>query len=517
MAHDYLIGVDLGTSVVKTTLFDRTGVALADATQPAALHQPAPGMAEQDGEDFVRAALATIREVVEKAGAAAGDVAAIAFDGQMAGAIGIDRDWNALTPWYPSALDARYQPYLARMQAIAGERLVALTGSQPFTAPRMLWWREEQPDLYRRIDKVLILANFVAGRLAGLQAADAFIDPSYLTWIGLGDTGRRAWSPELAELFDLPLDKLPRIVPATSIIGHLTAETGSQCGLDAGVPLVAGAGDQVAGCLGAGLVESGQLVEVAGTFPVLATCLDRFLADTRFGMLQPLAGPLGDDQWYPMMYIGGGGLTHRWFLDQFKSEGLDTYQALDEQAAAIPPGAEGLLFIPHLVGRSCPPDPNVRGAWIGFTWTHTRAHFYRAILESIAYDFAEALQVVRSYFPDAAFSEVRVIGGGARSEVWNQIKADVLGLPYVRLRREDVAALGCALMAGHAVGIYPDLAASARQLSPTLGRVKPRADLHAHYQPYVTAYRSSFDYLRPLYSQLTPLAANRLSAEEVQR
>lgn len=517
MAHDYLIGVDLGTSVVKTTLFDRTGVALADAVRPAPLHQPAPGVAEQQGEHFVGAALATIREVGEKAGVAAGDVAAIAFDGQMAGAIGIDRDWNALTPWYPSALDARYQPYQARMKEMAGARLVALTGSLPFTAPRMMWWRDEQPDLYRRIDKVLILANFVAGRLAGLRAADAFIDPSYLTWIGLSDTGRRAWSPELAELFDLPLDKLPRIVPATSIIGYLTAEAGRECGLAAGVPLVAGAGDQVAGCLGAGLVESGQLVEVAGTFPVLATCLDRFLADSRFGMLQPLAGPLGDDHWYPMMYISGGGLTHRWFRDQFKSDGLDSYQALDEQAAAIPPGAEGLLFIPHLVGRSCPPDPNVRGAWIGFTWTHTRAHFYRAILESIAYDFAEALEVVRSYFPDAAFSEVRIIGGGARSEFWNQIKADVLGLPYVRLRREDVAALGCALMAGHAVGIYPDLAGTARQLSPTLGRVEPRPAVHAHYKAFVAAYRQAFDQLRPLYDRLTPLAAIPFAGQDTER
>ncbi|MBX7235711.1 MAG: xylulose kinase [Caldilineales bacterium] len=514
MTQDHLIGVDLGTSVVKATLFDTAGVALADAARPAALHQPAPGVAEQRGEDFVRAALETMREVVERAGVAAAGVAAIAFAGQMAGAIAIDREWNALTPWYPSALDARYLPYQARMQERAGDRLVSLTGSLPFMAPRMMWWKDEQPDLYRRIDKVLILANYVAGKLAGLRADDAFIDPSYLTWIGLSDTARRVWSPELADLFDLSLEKLPRIVPATTVIGHLSAEAAAECGLAAGTPLVAGAGDQVAGCLGAGLVESGQLVEVAGTFPVLATCLDRYLADTRFGMLQPLAGPLGEHHWYPMMYISGGGLTHRWFRDQFKAEGLDSYAALDEQAAGIPPGAEGLLFIPHLVGRACPPDPNVRGAWLGFTWTHTRAHFYRAILESIAYDFAEALEVVRSYFPDAAFSEVRVIGGGAKSALWNQIKADVLGLPYVRLRREDVAALGCALMAGAAVGIYPDLAAAARQFAPTVGRVEPRPAHHKHYRPYVAAYRRAFDHLRPVFDHLTPLSSISVSQQE---
>jgi xylulokinase len=517
MTPPHLIGVDLGTSVVKATLFDTAGVALADAARPAALRQPLPGVAEQDGEDFVRAALESVQEVVEKTGVAPAGAAAIAFAGQMAGAIGIDREWNALTPWYPSALDTRYLRYQARMQERAGARLVELNGSLPFMAPRMWWWKEEYPDLYHRIDKVLILANYVAGKLAGLHADDAFIDPSYLTWIGLSDTARRAWSPEMAELFALPLAKLPTVVPATTVIGYLSAEAAAECGLAAGTPLVAGAGDQVAGCLGAGLVESGQLVEVAGTFPVLATCLDRFLADTRFGMLQPLAGPLGEDHWYPMMYISGGGLTHRWFRDQFGTEGLDSYAALDEQAAAIPPGAEGLLFIPHLVGRACPPDPNVRGAWLGFTWTHTRAHFYRAILESIAYDFAEALEVVRSYFPDAAFSEVRVIGGGAKSALWNQVKADVLGLPYARLRREDVAALGCALMAGAAVGVYPNLAAAARQFAPTVGRVEPRPADHEHYRPYVAAYRQVFDHLRPIYERLTPLSGAHFSGQRVQR
>ncbi|MCW5857942.1 MAG: xylulose kinase, partial [Caldilineales bacterium] len=462
----------------------------------------------------VAAALAVIREVVDASGCAPGAVAAIAFAGQMGGLLGIDERWQAITPWYVSTLDTRYVPYGARMEALAGPAMLALGGAVPIAGPRMLWWQQEHPALDARITKVLILANYVAGKLAGLRADDAFIDPSYLTWIGLSDTARRVWSPELADLFDLSLEKLPRIVPATTVIGHLSAEAAAECGLAAGTPLVAGAGDQVAGCLGAGLVESGQLVEVAGTFPVLATCLDRYLADTRFGMLQPLAGPLGEHHWYPMMYISGGGLTHRWFRDQFKAEGLDSYAALDEQAAGIPPGAEGLLFIPHLVGRACPPDPNVRGAWLGFTWTHTRAHFYRAILESIAYDFAEALEVVRSYFPDAAFSEVRVIGGGAKSALWNQIKADVLGLPYVRLRREDVAALGCALMAGAAVGIYPDLAAAARQFAPTVGRVEPRPAHHKHYRPYVAAYRRAFDHLRPVFDHLTPLSSISVSQQE---
>ena len=365
MAPDYLIGVDLGTSVVKTTLFDTAGRSLADATRTAALSQPAPGFAEQRGEDFYAATLATIREVVDKTGTPPAAVAAIAFDGQMAGAIGIDREWNALTPWYPSALDNRYQPYIGSMQERVGDQLVALNGSLPFMAPRMLWWQDQHPDLYRRIHKVLMLANYVAGRMANLAAGDAFIDPSYLTWIGVSDTARRAWSEELAAACGIPLEKLPRIVPSTAVVGRLSAAAATACGLAAGVPLVAGAGDQVAGFIGAGLVEPGQLVDVAGTFPVLATSLNKYFADTQYGMLQPLAGPLGPDHWYPMMYISGGGLTHRWYRDQFAAEemhqaavaGTSAYYLLDAQAALVPPGSEGLMFIPHLVGRACPTDP----------------------------------------------------------------------------------------------------------------------------------------------------------------
>ena len=513
MAQDYLIGVDLGTSVVKTTLFDTTGRALADATRETTLNQPAPGRAEQRGEDFYAATLDTIREVIDKTGTPPAAVAAVTFDGQMAGAIAIDRDWNALTPWYPSALDNRYQPYIEPMQKAAGDKLVALNGSLPFMAPRILWWQDQQPDLYRRIYKVLILANYVAGRMANLSADDAFIDPSYLTWVGVSDTAHRAWSEELAEACGIPLEKLPRIVSSISVVGRLSTEAATACGLAAGTPLVAGAGDQVAGCLGAGLVESGQLVDVAGTFPVLATSLNEYFADTHHNMLQPLAGPISSDHWYPMMYISGGGLTHRWYRDEFANEekqqaataGTSAYQLLDAQAADIPPGAEGLLFIPHLVGRACPSDPAVRGAWLGFTWTHKKPHFYRAVLESMAYDYAAALAVVREYIPDVHFSEVRVIGGGANSNLWNQIKADVLGVPYVRLQREDVAALGCAIMGGHAVGIYPDLAGTAAQFAHTVSRVEPQPAQHQHYQSYVQAYIQAFDQLRGLYTTLTTL------------
>ena len=235
--------------------------------------------------------------------------------------------FRALTPWYPSGLDGRYLPHQQRLAERAGRRLIELCGDLPITAPRMLWWRQEAPDLYRRVAKVVTLAGYVAGRMAGLTAEQAFVDPSYLTWIGLNDTAGHRWSRELAEvtgLGDDGLAKLPRIVPASAVVGHLARAAAAACGLVAGVPVVAGAGDQAAGFVGAGLVEHGQLIDVAGTFPVFGLCLRDYFPDLETRMLKPIASPLGDGSWYSMMYINGGGLTHRWFAEQIAPLEKDT-------------------------------------------------------------------------------------------------------------------------------------------------------------------------------------------------
>ncbi len=505
MVKTYLIGVDIGTSVVKSSVCSSDGVIAGSASREVRLRQPSQGIAEQDPDEFVALTLETIRDALEASAVSSADIHGIAFDGQMAGAMAIDEAWNALTPWYPSALDTRYQPYLDQMVESAGDTLFASNGALPFTAPRIAWWRDQSPDIYKRIKKVLIISNYVAGKLADLGSENAFIDPSYLTWIGTSDTAHRRWSPELARAIGIDLDLLPRVVSASTVVGTLGSEFASQCGLPSGVPIVAGAGDQVAACIGAGVVRAGQLSDAAGTFPVLATCVDRFIADTEHSMLVPLAGPLAD-QWFPIMYISGGGLTHRWFTDHLgETDNAGNYAAFDALAAEISPGADGLLCVPHLIGRGCPADPDVRGAWIGFTFQHGRGHFYRAILESIAYDFADALAVIREYRPDSAFAEVRVTGGGARSDLWNQIKSDVLGIPYRRLKHEDTSAIGCAVLAGHAVGIFDDIRDGAERLAPTADLIEPRREYRATYDRLIDAYRRAFDDLRPTYTRLAAL------------
>ena len=516
MSAQYLVGVDLGTSVVKAGLYDAGGRLVAQAALPAPLRQPAPGVADQDGDEFLAAAAASVQAVVSEAGAAPAQIAGIAFDGQMGGAMAVDARFRALTPWYPSGLDGRYLPHQQELAERAGARLIELCGDLPIMAPRMLWWRAESPELYRGIAKVVTLAGYVAGRMAGLHADRAFVDASYLTWVGLGDTAGHRWSAELAEITGLGgggLARMPRIVPATEVVGHLSREAAAACGLAEGAPVVAGAGDQAAGFVGAGLVDPGQLIDVAGTFPVFGICSRHYFADLDTRMLKPIASPLGGGAWYSMMYINGGGLTHRWFAEQFARAGGEdgaaaggaAFAALDAAAERVAPGSDGLLCVPHLMGRACPNEPDVRGAWVGFTWTHGRAHFYRALLESVAYEYALACRALRAAAPDLALAEVRVTGGGAASDLWNRIKADVLGLPYVRLAVPDASTLGSAILAGHAVGLIPDMVGVARRAARPGTRFLPGDTAHQRYGTCVDAYRAALRNLGGAYAALAGL------------
>jgi xylulokinase len=206
-------------------------------------------------------------------------------------------------------------------------------------------------------------------------------------------------------------------------------------------------------------------------------------------------------------------LNLRWFRDELaseikeeaKTEGENEYVLLDRLAAEVRSGSEGLLFLPHLQGRVCPSDADVRGLWMGFTWAHRKPHFYRAMLEAVAYEYAYYLGIEKALLPEAEFKEARVIGGGARSQLWNQIKADVLGLPYVQLNREEFAVLGSAIVAGYAVGVFDDLKATARRFVETTDRIEPQSEHHQLYQAYVEQYTTLLSETAPLYRRLATL------------
>ncbi|MCX6056185.1 MAG: FGGY family carbohydrate kinase [Chloroflexi bacterium] len=510
MQKNYLIGVDLGTSSTKAALYQIDGKLMAEATVEVPLAYPKPGVVEQENEDFYFSAAKTVNKCLQSCNIDPKQVAAIAFDSQMAG-VGLIDDHFEPVARFDSWLDMRCQPFIEWMEKDAGDRITQLTGCPPTCdhGPKMLWWKNERPEIYQRTAKFIMPGAYVAGKIAGLTADQAFIDHTYIHFSGFCDAQNSKWSEDLCEQFGLDVRKLPKIVSPTDIIGEVSDHAASEFGLAPGTIIAAGAGDTAANALGAGIVRSGMLFDVAGTASVLAGCTNQFVADNKNRALLTMRSVI-PGLWNPLAYIGGGGLALRWFRDQFfntrHGEPLplpeDLYEKMISIAKNIAPGSEGLLFSPHLGGRICPSSPEMRGAWVGVSWSHTQAHFARSILESVAFEYAYYLGILKDLLPGFEPFEARVVGGGARSEVWNQIKADVLNVPYQRLKGNEFGAWGAAMIAGKGAGLITDLAAHAeetalRDKEPVL----PSPMNHKNYKPYLEKYIALEHHLNQFFSK----------------
>jgi xylulokinase len=512
MTTTYLIGVDLGTTGTKTAIFDAAGSLVAEAYEESRLYYPRPGWVEQKPEEIYGSALRTIRLCLDQSAIDPGRVAAIAFDGQMAGIGTVDAAWGTPTQ-YDSWLDTRCSLYIERLKENE-ERIIALTGGPPTIShgAKILWWLHERPEVYRQIAKFVVPGGYVAGRMAGLKGDQAFMDRTYLHFTCFSDTRSGKWSEELLDLHGVDREKLPRIVDPWELIGQVTPEAAAACGLKAGTPIAAGCGDQAAGMLGAGMVRPGLVFDVAGTASVFAVCVDQFVPDLRHRTLFTacLAIP---GLYYCLAYINGGGLNLRWFRDelaahekaQAETKGENVYRVFDRMAAQMPAGSDNLIFLPHLGGRVCPCEANARGVYLGLSWSHTKAHLYRAMLEGVAYEYAYYKRIVQELLPGLELAETRVIGGGARSELWNQIKADVLGVPYVNLSREEFPVLGSAILAGYAVGVFSDLASTAEAFVKATRRVEPNPATSTTYRALLEEYLQLLVVTKPFFDRMASL------------
>jgi xylulokinase len=499
----YLIGVDLGTSSTKAALYATDGRLVAEAVAEVPLYYPRPGVVEQESDDFYRTAAETVRACLDGGGVDPRQVAAIAFSSQMAGVGSIDASYAPATR-FDSWLDMRCQPYIAYLTDNHADLITRVTGCAPTCdhGPKILWWQHEQPEEYARVAKWVMPSAYVAGKMAGLTADQAFMDYTFIHFSGLADNQAGAWSPEICDLLGVDTDRLPSIVEPWRVIGEVTEAAARDFGLAPGTPIAAGCGDTAANALGAGVVRPGMIFDVAGTASVFAGCTDTFVADVEHRALLTMRSVI-PGLWNPLAYIAGGGQALRWYRDQFAGGAGDAaYAELIAEATAVPPGSDGLLFSPHLGGRICPATPEMRGAWLGFSWGHTRPHFFRAILESIAFEYAWYLGILREAIPDLALTETRAVGGGARSDAWNQIKADVLGVPYQRLARPEFGTWGAAMIAGKAAGVYDDLAATATEFAHPAGDpIRPDAAAQALYRPLVERYIALQGALTTFYTQ----------------
>jgi xylulokinase len=478
---DVFLGVDIGTQGVKAAVFDAEGRCLAESFRPSELLRPAPGAVEEDPERQVRSVCETIAECAKKIGAGAGRgagtdagtaagrarVAGIAIDGQMAGVIGVGDDGRAVTP-YDSWLDTRCAPYIERMQREAGPEVVRKAGGPPSFnhGPKILWWKHERSETWARIRSFVQPGGYAAMRLCGLRGDAAYLDASYLHFSGFADTQAGRWDTDLCRRFDVDVGKLPRIVLPHEKVGALSPSMAAPCGLEPGVPVVAGCGDTAASFLSCGATRAGICVDVAGTASVFAATTTAFKADVQT-MVLSCGRSAAPGLWHPYAYINGGGMNLEWFkrdiAGAFGTAGreLPDFDRLNAMAAAVQPSEDDPLFVPHLAGRVSPARPRLRGAWVGLTWNHGPGHLFRAVLEGVALEYGIYLRTLEALNGTGTVREVRVTGGGERSAVWNRIKADTLQVPVVQVKGSGGAPLGSALLAGHGSGALPDLAEAA--------------------------------------------------------
>lgn len=510
MLKKYIIAIDLGSQSIKTSIYDENGVLMDTLLQDTNIIDEGSGGLVYDGDETYKKTTESIRNLVESNKINPSRIEVISFTGMGGGIIGIDKQWNP-TIKYLSPIDTRDHNHFVKMMEENGELIRALSGTgNPMGANKIVWLKEEFPDVYKRTQKFMILTQYVQGKFCDFNAINAIWEFSSIAFSGMADSKEYKWSADICKAIGINIEKLPRIVEPTEIIGKVSKNTASRCRLIQGIPVVAGSFDKVSDTVGSGAYEIGSLVDNAATYPALLSTVDKFSSDTEFKRLECHAG-VERDKWLTHTYTIGAGLSHTWFKKEFigdyrfRIKKEDIFKFLDKESTKLPPGSKGLLFFPFLGGKATPFEPNARGVWAGFSWKHNVFHFYKSILESIAFENAITFKVIKKKYKDVNYSHVKVIGGGAKSEIWNQIKADVLGVPYVTLNRSDTTTLGTAIIGGKAVGIFDNLNEVAKKIVKIKNHFRPRPEYFKYYRDYVDTYYSINNDLKLVFDKLAKL------------
>lgn len=502
MTGPVFVACDMGTTLIKAAVIDLDGQILSSASVESTLDTPRPGVVEQDLLAIERQAHTAIRQAVT-ASHRASDIAGVSFSSQMAGIGAVGADFAPVAP-FDSWLDSRCGTDIYDMAPHAA-RITGISGGPPTYShgPKERWLKRNRPDVYDRTAAFQVPGPFVAARLAGLGVQDAYIDTSNLCFSNLADAQNAAWSPELIALFGLDADRLPRIVDPLDIIGEVTAAASAATGIPAGVPIAAGGGDQIVACLGAGLVEPGQASDSAGTASLFTMCIDRWAPDVeRMSMVTSRSIVPGG--FLSFSYINGGGMGPEWVRQRIVADPApadEAFATLERMAAEVSVGSGGLLWLPHFQGGVLPAKPYLRSGWVGTTAGHTRAHLYRSVLEGIAFQYAAWADRAPSII-GRRLTEVRAMGGGSKSDLWISIKADVLGVPFVKMPKAECALLGNALIAATATGHITDIAGQAAAWHSLPTPVLPDAGRSQRYAQLREIFDLLSDQVDPVFRRL---------------
>lgn len=490
------LGIDIGTSGTKTLAVQEDGTILASATETYPLHSPKPGWSEQDPSDWWKATCDSVRKVLADSGAASADVKGIGLSGQMHGSVFLDANGEVIRPallWN----DQRTAKQCADIEAAAGGRselirMVANPALTGFTAPKILWLREHEPENYERVRQILLPKDYIRFKLTGEFATEVSDASGTL----LLDVVNRCWSDELMGKLKLDKSHYPAMYESEEVSGKVTASIASELGLAAGVPVVGGGGDQPAAAIGNGIVDVGVVSATMGTSGVIFAHSNDVQVDPE-GRVHTFCHAV-NGKWGVMGCILSAGGSLQWFRNTLcqdqvvaaEQQGIDPYELITIDAATAPAGSEGLFFLPYLTGERTPhADPNARGSWVGLSLRHGRGHMGRSVMEGATYAMKDCLEIIRGM--NIPVNQIRVSGGGARSEFWRSMQSSIYGSNVCRINAEEGPAYGVALLAMAGTGAYSNVVEACKATIRVIDET-----------PLVAADKAIYDKAYPIYGSL---------------
>jgi xylulokinase len=493
------LGIDSSTTATKALLMGADGEVLSVASSEYTFETPRPMWTEQHPALWWEAAVASIRQVLSQSGLDPADVKGVGLTGQMHGLVLLDQEGQVLRPailWNDQRTAAECDEM---RQRLGQERLIQITGNDAltgFTAPKILWVKHNEPEIFVRVRQILLPKDYVRFKLTGAYASDRAGGAGTL----LFDLRKRDWSRTVLEALEIDPAWLPPTFEGTAVTGHITPQAAKATGLKAGTPVVGGGGDQAAAAVGTGAVSEGIVSLSLGTSGVVFASADRPIIEPE-GRLHAFCHAV-PGKWHLMGVMLSAAGSLRWYRDAL-APNID-FDALIQPATRVQPGSDGLFFLPYLTGERTPhPDPLARGAFVGLTVRHIQPHLTRAVLEGVAFGLRDSFELMKGAGL-ADITQVRVTGGGAKSAVWRQILADVLGVELVTVNTTEGAAYGAAVLAATGAGAFADAVAACEAIIQVTGRTAPGA-ASATYAKMYPLYRELYPALRPNFNAVAQI------------
>ncbi|HOK10108.1 MAG TPA: xylulokinase [Candidatus Hydrogenedens sp.] len=500
----FVIGIDVGTSGTKIVAINEKGTVVASVTKNYDLKSPKPGWAEQNPLDWKKAVFDGLSEICQSINSM--EVRSIGLTGQMHGSVFLDERGDVL---YPAILwcDQRTAKQCDKINEIVGEtellRMVSNPALTGFTAPKILWLRNEEPDVYKKVKHVLLPKDYIRYELTGEFASDVADASGTL----LFNVNQRCWHQELLNKLEIPIEWLPKVYEGPEVTGVIKSSVAEQLRLPPNTVVVAGGGDQAAGGVGCGVVQSGIVSASLGTSGVVFAFSESVHTDPQ-GRVHTFCHSV-PGAWHVMGVMLSAGGSLQWFRNKLcqeeitksKETGIDPYVYITQSAEKVPIGANGLLFLPYLTGERTPhKDPYARGAFIGLSLMHGKAEMAKAVLEGVAFGMRDSVEIMKGM--GIPINEVRISGGGARSTLWRQIMADVCKVPMVVINVDEGPAFGAGLLASISAGMFSSLTEACSSIIKEIERVEPDRTKADEYEFWYQEYKSAYTALAPAFHRI---------------